>query len=309
MHSTQFISMLREPLVQFLLIGALLFAVERVVAIQAEDPYEIIIDPDGLSRLVEVFTEGQGRPPSQEEVDELLVKWTQNEIFFREARAMGLDQGDEMMRSRLILKMRNVIFNRVVERPPEEEKLREWFELNRERYSIPERYTIERLRLSDAHGLLEAEALAERLRGGPPAENQESLLQEFSGRTADNIAAFLTPETAEGLLRLPPGQWMAVEAAGRASLVRVSAVHPAVPAEFAEVRYQVAKDFKKSASGLQVSEMAAQIASKYRIHMRFDDADMEQALAAARNYEPATVTAKSRSLKARAGVASAEEEG
>ncbi|MEM9316647.1 MAG: peptidyl-prolyl cis-trans isomerase, partial [Pseudomonadota bacterium] len=69
---------LREPLVQFLAIGALLFAVERVVALQADDPYEIIVDAGEIASLVRVFTEGQGRPPSEEEVKNLLVKWSQN---------------------------------------------------------------------------------------------------------------------------------------------------------------------------------------------------------------------------------------
>jgi hypothetical protein len=301
------LSLLREPLAQFLIIGVVLFAVERVALVQADDPYEIIIDPEDMSRLVQVFTEGQGRPPSEEEVEELLVKWTQNEIFFREARAMGLDQGDEMMRSRLILKMRNVIFNRVVEQAPEEEELRNWFELNRELYDTPELYTIERLRLPEVDSVAEAEAVAASMDGQPLPDEQKPLVQEFRRRTVENIAAFLSPEEADELLQLRMGQWMPVEASGRHSLVRVTTVHEAVPAVFEDARYQAAKDFKKAASGLQVSEMAEEIAAKYRIHMEFDDADLDQALAAARNYEPSEVTAQSRSLKARAGVASGDE--
>ncbi len=308
MLSSKLLSVLREPLVQFLAIGSLLFAVERVVAIQADDPFEIIVDPAEISRLVRVFTEGQGRPPTEEDVRNLLVKWGQNEIFFREAKAMGLDQGDEMMRSRLILKMRNVIFNRVVEQPPEEAELRDWFELNRESYDIPERYTLERLRLPEVASLAQTEALAVTLNDQALSEDQQSHLQEFKRRTAENIAAFLSRENADALLKLPAGQWLPVETSGKQSLVRVSVVHEAVPAEFENVRYQAAKDFKKAASGLQVSEMAEEIASKYRIHMEFDDSDVEQAIAAVRDYEAPELTAQSRTLKARAGVAGLEED-
>ncbi len=134
-------------------------------------------------------------------------------------------------------------------------------------------------------------------------------MQAFRLRTADNIAALLSQEETDRLLALPRGQWMPVAASGRHSLVRVTAVHEAVPAVYENVRYQAAKDFKKAASGLQVSEMAEEIAGKYRIHMEFDDADLARAIAAAQDYEPTEITAKTRSLKARAGVASAEDEG
>jgi len=194
-----------------------------------------------------------------------------------------------------------------VEQPPEEAELREWFELNRDRYDVPELYTIERLRLPDVDRLAEAEALAARVDEQTLPEDQRPFLQEFRRRTAENLAAFLSPKNTEELLGLPTGQWMAVEVSGKPSLVRVSTVHAAVPAQFENAKYEVAKDFKKAASGLQVTEMATDIANKYRIHMEFDESDLERALADARDYDSPEVTAQSRSLKARAGVSGAEE--
>ncbi|MEL7044506.1 MAG: peptidylprolyl isomerase [Pseudomonadota bacterium] len=301
MRTISVMAVFREPLVQFLLIGALLFAVDRVVALQADDPYQIIVDAEEISRLVRVFTEGQGRPPSEEEVKNLLVKWSQNEIFFREAKAMGLDRGDDMMRSRLILKMRNVIFNRVVEQAPEEDELRAWFELNQDQYDIPARYSVERIRVPSG-SLADAEALAEEL-GTAAMSDRADDVQTFARRSRENLDDMLSQQQVDTLLAHPREQWLPVSTADKWSLMRISAVQEAIPANFEKVRYQVAKEFRKAASGLQVTEMAEEISDKYDIYIDFSEEDVRQIIAEASAYETPEITAQSRSLKARAGVA------
>lgn len=299
------LQVLREPLVQFLAIGVLLFTVDRAVFLQRDDPYEIIVDERELNRLVELFTEGQGQPPSEEEVENLLVKWTQNEIFYREALAMGLDQGDEMMRSRLILKMRNVIFNRVLKDPPKDEELREWFEINRASYDEPERFSVERLRLPDASTIEAAQALGTAFAQAVPEERRSAIVRYFR-RSHDNLVTLFPADSVSALLAAPSGEWVPVLMGDDWNLLRVADVLEAAPASFDEVKTQVAKDFAKAASGMQVSEMAEEIASKYRISLEFGEDDVQEILAAAINYEPAEVTAQSRTVKARAGVAGAD---
>ena len=300
-----FNAIIREPLVQFLVIGVLLFVIDRIVFLQRDDPREIIVTPVDINRLVEVFTEGQGRPPTPGEVDELLVKWGQNEVFYREALAMGLDQGDEMMRSRLILKMRNVIFNRVVDRSSNDNELREWFALNQENYAQPARYTLERVALESTTHEAGARALAAEFsaRGLPEAQGQR--VRRYPRRSAATIDTLFTEQVTEVLLAAPQGQWVPVLAGDAWSLLRVVEIEQATPASFEEARNQVAKDFAKAASGLQMSEMAGAIAAKYRIHFEFDEAHIEQAIADASHFDPPEITAQSRSLKARAGVARA----
>lgn len=296
-------STLREPLMQFLAIGVLLFTADRLVILQRDNPYEIIIDSKEVARLVEVFTEGQGRPPSEEEVDKLLVTWSQNEIFYREARAMGLDRGDDMMRSRLILKMRNVIFNRVIEHPPEERELRNWFELNRQNYDVPERYTIERLPLPAVEDVADARLLSTQFNEQGLPKEQSTAVRQYPRRSRDNLETLFTAANTAALLDAPPGQWVPIQASGSWSLLRVSASHAGIPATFETAKAQAAKDFGKAASGLQVSEMADEVAKKYRVHLELEDQDLQTILADAANYEQAEITAQSRSLKARAGVA------
>jgi hypothetical protein len=305
--TASFVAAVREPLVQFLGIGALLFAVDRAVTLQRDDPYQIIVGENELSRLVQVFTEGQGRPPVETEVDALVGKWAQNEIFYREAQAMGLDQGDDMMRSRLILKMRNVIFNRVIPETPQEDELRQWFELNREAYDTPRRYSVERLVLPAAETAAEAEAMAAGLAHQDPPETLGAPVRRYLRRSVENIEALISAEAAARLLQAAVGQWIAAGVGEQWNLLRVTEITPAIPADYERVKSRVVEDFRKAASGLQVSRMAEAIAAKYDIHVEYDEADLRQLLANAADHEPAPVTAQSRSARARAGVAKAEE--
>ena len=303
-------TLLKEPTLHFLLIGAVLFAVDFQFTLQRDDPSQIIIDEAQLSRLIDIFQEGQGRLPEPQEIDNLLIKWTQNEVFYREAQALGLDQGDEMMRSRLILKMRNILFNRISEESPDEVELRDWFELNKARYDEPERYTIERLTVTEASDAEAAEALATALGNSPAPEDRQGDVREYARRSAENLVSMLGESAQVALTSAPTGQWVPVEAAGRRYLARVVERHAPVEAEFERVRTDVIRDFRKVSNDLRLAEMAGEIAAKYQMHLDFEESEVEQILASrAANYEQSVVTADSRSLKARAGVSNLSQDG
>ena len=300
-------SLWKEPTLHFVLIGALLFGADHYFTLQQDDPRQIIIDPERVAWLVEVFKEGQGRAPTQDEIDDLIVKWSQNEVFYREARALGLDQGDEMMRSRLILKMRNILFNRLMDEPPEEQDLRDWFELNRERYDVPVRYTFEQYPIP-AESIDTAQTVAQVLLDGEVPSDLQQNLRAYPRRPVKNMDALFGVEGRETLLAASIGEWVPVQSSSSWHMARVTQEHPPIPAEFEDVRSKVVRDFKDIYNDMQLTEMAAEIADKYQMHLQFDDADIEQILASAASYEPGVTTADSRSLKARAGVSRAAEE-
>lgn len=101
----------KQPLIQFLLLGALIFAIDRAVIGNEEDLRSILIDDAKYAEIAGIFQDNQDRTPNAQEMSALTIKWAQNEVLYREARMMGLDKGDEMIRQRLILKLRNVLFN------------------------------------------------------------------------------------------------------------------------------------------------------------------------------------------------------
>jgi len=147
---------LSQPLIQFLFLGAVIFAVDRGVNAGKEDPRSILIDDAKYAAIAGIFQDNQGRAPSEQEMAALTIQWAQNEVLYREGRLMGLGEGDEMIRQRLILKLRNVLFNRVVTEAPTEEVLRAWFEDNRAKYDRPETFDIEQFQVGDSNAKEEA---------------------------------------------------------------------------------------------------------------------------------------------------------
>lgn len=297
----RWLTLVREPLLQFLLIGALLFAVDYYFSASRDDPKQIYIDADRVDWLVGVFQEGQGRLPAADEVENLIVKWSQNEVFYREAQALGLDQGDEMMRSRLILKMRNILFNRIIQDPPSEEELLQWFELNRSKYDVPARYSFEQFPVAGGSES-DAQQLASTLQSGEAPKDSQTQLRRYQRRPAQNIQALFGPEGRDRLIEGEVGQWQAVQSQKGWHLARVVELHDAIPAQFDDVKTQVSKAFMEISADMQLVEMASEIADKYQLHREFDDQDLDQIIASAHHKNtPAKTTADSRTMKARAG--------
>src|SRR5262245_23611306 len=91
-------ALLREPLVHFLAIGAVLFAVNAAVAPSVGKERVIEVTPEARQKIVDVFKVERLRDPTQEEIGPLVDLWILNEITYREALSQGLDKGDEMIR-------------------------------------------------------------------------------------------------------------------------------------------------------------------------------------------------------------------
>ena len=100
------LKLLREPLLHFLVIGALLFGVFSWVSADDEAaPGEIVVSAGQIANLEAIFSRTWQRPPSAQELDGLVADYVRDEILYREAVAMGLDRDDAVIRRRLRQKM------------------------------------------------------------------------------------------------------------------------------------------------------------------------------------------------------------
>jgi hypothetical protein len=240
--SDRSLKLLKEPLVQFLVLGALVFAVDQYVIGRADDPRRIVFDDERYQELVDIFVSGQGRKPTEDEIQELIIQWTQNEVLYREALAMDLDKGDEMIRQRLILKTRDILFNNVVAELPPEAELEAWFEANRVAYDRPELVDFEQFLVAD----LDAESagdLAIELATEPHPEAYDDAFRRYPHRPPSNLVAVFGEAQAERLLAAPEGSWVPVKSEYGWHLARITQRQPGDPAEFGEVRHQVVSDW------------------------------------------------------------------
>ena len=120
---------LREPLLHFLLIGIAVFALY-----QAGSPLEpasaqriIEVTPAQVERLAGQFEAVWRRRPSEAELTGLVEDFVREEVYYREALALGLDRDDTVIRRRLRQKMEFLSDAGAGAMAPEEAELRAYF--------------------------------------------------------------------------------------------------------------------------------------------------------------------------------------
>src|SRR5690606_28261240 len=139
------VKLLKDPLLHFLALGALLFVVSFVREEGGDDSGRIVIDAVTVERVAEAARRLHGRDPTRDELLALLEPYVRDEVFYREALALGLDENDDEVRRRLIEKMQYLTQDLADPEPLSEEALREYFEAHAERFTLPEAVTFEQV--------------------------------------------------------------------------------------------------------------------------------------------------------------------
>src|SRR5262245_30184259 len=130
--------LLREPLLHFLVAGAPLFAGYAVLnraPTQETDPQrEVRISAGDVRWAAETWTRQWHRSPSSEELRGLVQDLLKEELLAREARELGLDQDDAVVRRRLAQKMTFTIEDASQAADPGDEELRQFYEAHSQEF-------------------------------------------------------------------------------------------------------------------------------------------------------------------------------
>ena len=98
--------LIREPLVHFLLLGAAIFVAYSLVSKGSSgEPGKIVVSQGQLASMREGFIRTRQRAPTREEWEGLIRARVREEVYYREALALGLDKDDTVIRRRLQQKM------------------------------------------------------------------------------------------------------------------------------------------------------------------------------------------------------------
>jgi len=127
-------ALLREPLLHFLVLGGLVFAVDRWNAAQREDPNLIVVPAKLDEQSRAIFRKTQGREPTEAELELMREDWIETEVLYREGLALKLEQGDRELRERVATKTRMIIESGVRVADADEPALRAFFEQHRAVY-------------------------------------------------------------------------------------------------------------------------------------------------------------------------------
>jgi hypothetical protein len=255
----------REPLLHFVVLGALLFAVDQFIVGRAEDPRTIVMTPDIDTEARELFQSSRGRAPNAEELAALRRAWLDNEVLYREGLAMQVDRGDDAIRQRVIFKALSVLEADNKLPPFDDQSLRTWFEKNRAKYDEPPRFDFREAVLSGDMAEASARELATRLNSGVPGEIGAGL-RVFKGRPHNNLVLSYGDNFAKELEGAKPGQWLSLQAKDGWRVIQLDAVAAAQPADFVTLRGVVLQDWTDAVMAEQRTAAVRVLAEKYTVH-------------------------------------------
>lgn len=255
---------LREPLLHFLIIGAVLFAVDHWLAGRQDDPRRILVSAAVDQEAKTLFKNARGREPNADELKALRQVWLDNEVLYREGLALQVDKGDTAIRERVIFKSLSLV-DAGLKRPEiNEAQLRQWFEQNRAKYDEPPRFDFQEAALADDNTEAAVRAFVQTLNSGAPGDAKAGL-RVFKGRPGDNIVQSYGADFAKALEASPPGEWRALAAKDGWRAMRLDAVTPAKPAQFEVLRGVAMQDWNDATmTELRTGQVRA-LASKYKI--------------------------------------------
>lgn len=257
---------LREPLVHFILLGALLFSVDHWLISRNDDPNTIVMGAEVDEEARRVFKAARGVEPDAVQLAALRKVWLDNEVLYREGLALQVDKGDTGIRDRVIFKALNIIGSNL-QRPAFDDKiLRDWFESRREKYDEPARFDFEEAVLSDDNTEEAARAFAAALNAGTPGDAKAGL-RVFKGRPKANVLQSYGAEFTEALGTSPVGEWRAHQTKDGWRVVQLTALTPGKPAVFENLQGVVLQDWTDVVMAEQRSAAVDALAKKYTIRI------------------------------------------
>jgi hypothetical protein len=270
-------SLLREPLVLFLAIGALLFLwYQWSGGGSGPASSRIVLTSGRIESLAAGFQKTWQRPPTEAELKGLVDDYVREEIATREAAAAGLDQDDTIIRRRLRQKLEFLADEAIDSAPPTDAELAAWLEAHAEDYRIEPQVALRQVYVSrDRHGAsaeADARVLLARLEAqGPDAALDrfgDSLMlpAEFGLEPLREVARTFGEKFADAVLALPPGRWAGpVESGYGLHLVLVRERIDGAQPELGMVRPQVERDFMADRRRRQLDAMYERLLGKYTV--------------------------------------------
>jgi hypothetical protein len=248
----------REPLFQFLAIGAALFALYGLVGKRnAEAPERIVVSASRIANLSDGFMRTWRRSPNEQELQGLIEDYIRDEVFYREGRAAGLDRDDVIIRRRVRQKMEFVAEDMSAPEPSDEQ-LETYLASNPERFRSDDQITFHQVFLSatrrpntiESDSKKVASVLADAVAAADTAALGDPFLlgEEFRGLSATKVTNQFGESFAKRVLAMEKGRWQGPVSSGfgqhfvfitervSGSLPPLVDVRPAVRREWANAR-------------------------------------------------------------------------
>lgn len=267
----------REPLLHFLVLGAALFALYGWLNRDGFDtPDEIVVSRGQIMNLQAQFERVWQRAPTSQELQGLIDNWVREEVFYREALAMGLDRDDPVVRRRMSQKVQFIIDGATPAAPTTEE-LQRWLDEHPDDYRVEATYSLRQVffdPLRHAERLEEVIAAARlALDAGKSVAGDATMLPGTVSTGATQIVGTFGSSFEEALRTLPVGSWHGPLRSGFGlHLVELTAREEARAPRLEEVRAAVERDLLHARTEAANNAFYDRLRANYAV--RIEDSDI-----------------------------------
>ena len=270
---------IREPLVHFLSIGFLVFAVYAVMnhGKGAAVDHQIVLTLDDLKQLNGSFISQWNRQPTAQEFNGLLESFVQQEILYRQGLALGLDKDDTIVKRRMAQKMEFLSEDVAAAHEPTSDELRKWFAKNSRDFALPGRATFRHLFFGfDQRGQkaqTDADSTLVRIAGlsedSPIAKSQADpfMFQNYyADRAPEQLAKEFGPDFATAIFKLKTGSWQGpIESAYGWHVIWIESITPGRIPNFEEIEDDVKTAWLTDQKAEQWRETYAKLRAQYDV--------------------------------------------
>ncbi len=258
--------LLRSPPLYFALLGAALFLIDGALRRSRES---VTVTSAVTKEVTAELTGALGRPPSDAEVAEALTQWVDEEVLYREARRLGLDQHDAVVRAHLARKLRHMVRERTVLAAPTEAELEAQERAAPARYLGPQTFALTHVFLRDPGASSVPPERVKRVleqlgAGAEPASAGDHFPRgpRFEGMTEPQLEQALGVRLVGQLDAARVGAWQVLTSKRGYHLVRLDAIASGKPSPEA-LRKALTADLDETKKERAVREYSDELREKY----------------------------------------------
>jgi hypothetical protein len=252
----------REPLLHFVLLGALIFGVDAVLHPPPKDEKVITVTKAMRQSFIDNFDEDKSRVPSDAELEKMIESWVASEILYREGKALGVDRGDDMIRDRVAFKLQLLIFDQIRVSQPTEDQLRAWFADNHDRFDEQERVGFY---LTPPTDEMTAQRQLEEIQAQHESEDLQKQTRAILGRPVASLAQPFGEGFRDALLALPLGQWKVLQSKDGWHVVRLDSRRAGVLANLDDVRDEAVRIWLTDETRKRAWEAVSRLKTAYSV--------------------------------------------
>ncbi|MDW4500329.1 peptidylprolyl isomerase [Sulfitobacter sp. D35] len=274
-------TILTSPLIHFFVLGGMIFALYALlddgVPEMSED--QITLTQSDAARIAEQFRGTWNRPPTGEELEQLMQARVLEEALAREAMALGLDRDDAVIRQRLTTKMQFLAEATVASIEPSDDALQTYLDANAEVFRTPESVAFQQvvLPIDDPAGQDDIrDALAN---GADPASvGVASMLPaRLPLSPVPLVVRTFGAGFAEALAALPVGEWQGpVQSSYGLHVVKVTEREAAVLPTLEQIRDRVETEWRADRMREAREAFGAALLDRYAITLPKVDTVLSQ---------------------------------